>query len=473
MSFAAATAFALLRSIIISVVGTCVAQSLVSLAESIPRRHRRWMWGLVAAPAIVPTLLVGYCYRDTSLTLIHRPVWNELLYGLLVSSQLVPIAVLVLKLTGPLRVSSAAAHAAWLAFRGPCRDGRVRAVLLSLWARHYAGRYGIAATALFLLSFQETELASLMQSRSWTEWMFTALASGLQWEVALQRVAVPVMIQCLAMIPLLVWIRHLAQSHHDGVKTGGRSSLWAKLGAGGWLVLSLLLTVLLPTMQLVVGAVRGWGVLAEQPSFPREVGHALLLGVTSGGLASLAAWRILQPGRGAWLRSLGIVPGLLGALPLSVLLAAFFQTDALAFAYDTPGPLILGETLFLVPKAVVLMSVVRLRMRSSSNALADILRRGGDAAQRLRGADLDWQIRGMILFWTVTCVCFLGFMELTVPSQLAPPGVVPAPMVLYNALHYGRIAALATKLFVTLLAPLLVVGLLLAVRRPLLRYWVP
>ncbi|MGH7200380.1 MAG: hypothetical protein ACREJB_07220, partial [Planctomycetaceae bacterium] len=65
---------------------------------------------------------------------------------------------------------------------------------------------------------------------------------------------------------------------------------------------------------------------------------------------------------------------------------------------------------------------------------------------------------------------YWGYLNLTVPAILQPVGLNPAPLRMYNFMHYGRGEGLSALLAATVAAPVVFVLLILALRRLLFRW---
>ena len=74
----------------------------------------RILWWLVLLPVFTPGLLVGYGYRNFSLSLVHQPLWNEAAYAGLTLLLVVPVGTLILVACPPAPVSPTGLHVARL-----------------------------------------------------------------------------------------------------------------------------------------------------------------------------------------------------------------------------------------------------------------------------------------------------------------------------------------------------------------------
>lgn len=414
--------------------------------------------------------MTGYCYRDTSMSLVHVPWLREFLYGLIVAFQAVPIAVVLLAFSPPAEATSSALFLA-RSFKFPFVQ-KLELVFRS------TRQYQLAAYCLlFLISFQEADLASLMQASGWTEWMFTKHVGGLALRETMQLTLWPVFIQTPCLLPLIFWLKNSTIMTSSELLPAVRVHSLQRLLSYVWTIAALIFVLVIPGWQLLNGFSFGLGSLWEQPSIPREIGDALLIAGTTAactlGMTFLSMSHSRKSGskfRQLILLFLLLAPGGMGNLALGLLLGGIFQTDALNFAYDTPLPLIIGEIGLLLPRTMILLHCLAQMNHPSSQYVITLLEESPLHSQRRVAADLAWQTHGRTWFGVVALVGFWAYFEVMLPSILAMPGLAPIGLVLYNNLHYGRIAALGAKLVLALLVPLTIVTSILAMRKFLSRF---
>ncbi len=399
------------------------------------------------------------------MALVHFPWLREFLYGLIVTMQVVPVAVVILAFSPTPATSAAALYTGRLFNLKPSQQWRL--IVNSRFQYHIA-----AFCLLFLLSFQEADLAALMQASGWTEWMFTKHAAGLMLGETMRLTLWPVLIQLPFFIPVLFWLGKDSNLNSNAISHFFRSPKWMNGAVILWLIASILTVVLVPGSQLVLGIRVGIGSLFQQPSVPREIGDALLIAATTIvcaiGITATFRWMAFRKrGRSGTLLMLFclLLPGLLGNLALGLIIAGIFQTAPLQFAYDTPLPLILGEVGVILPKTMILFHCVICMGVPASKHFISLLGSAVGRRQRISAAELQWQTTGRVRFAVVTIVGFWAYFEVLLPSILAMPGLAPVGLVLYNNLHYGRIAALGAKLALALLIPFLVALVYLLLRR--------
>lgn len=469
MSWIEAILWSISRAAVVALLGTVIATGVLRWLEALPQARKAWGWCGVLLPFFVPSLMTGYCYRDTSMALVHHPWVREILYGLIVTMQVVPVAVVILAFSPTPVTSAAALHTGRLFKLKPSQQWRL--IVSSRFQYHIA-----ACCLLFLLTFQEADLAALMQASGWTEWMFTKHAAGLMLGETMRLTLWPVLIQLPFFIPVLFWLGKNSSGNSNATSRSSRSPKWMTWVVLFWVIASNFVVVLVPASQLVQGIRVGTGTLLQQPSVPREIGDALLIAATTTvcaiGIAALFR-RVTAQDSGHWGILLVLfcllLPGLLGNLALGLIIAGIFQTAPLQFAYDTPLPLILGEVGVILPKTMILFHCITRMSVPASKHFISLLRSAVGRQQRASAAELEWQTTGRVRFAVVAIVGFWAYFEVMLPSILAMPGLAPVGLVLYNNLHYGRIAALGAKLALALLVPFIVATLFLLLRRVLTR----
>ena len=113
-----------------------------------------------------------------------------------------------------------------------------------------------------------------------------------------------------------------------------------------------------------------------------------------------------------------------------------------------------GMVLFLLPRALAMQAILRRNEQQAGVFLAESLA-AQPGVRGKQGAEILWHIRDAGRFWTLALLFWWAYLELTLPALLRPAGMAPAPLRLYNFLHYGHIPGLAAMLAVVLLVPVL------------------
>jgi hypothetical protein len=447
---------------------------------------RRLVWVLLLAPFLVPPLLVGYAYSRLALMLIHYPQWNDVAYGGLLLLKFLPAAVVIRAFAPSSPVSAEALHLERLLRR----HGEPLVRRLSREIRSWIagpGRIAVGAfVVVFLLAFQEFEIASLMgitsgdshSPASWTVALFDQHAGGLPLSESLRHVVIPLLFELAVVLPAAIvlpaWMSSGLQSRRDSLSRTG-----ARYASGFLLFLTALLLAGVPTIVVVRGAWRGIESLQTTLPAIREI----LIGATTAlGAALLACgWahllirdrRTWQPRRAGRGLAIGIcsLPGLLGPLVLSLAILGLFQLPGFRTLSQSLVPLIFALVLFVLPRAVILFAVTGVSRRTPSAHSAWLLVHSPDRSQRTTGARLIDELQTGAMFWSAVLVWYWCYWELTPASLLAPPAAMSFCVRLYNFMHYGQSNALSTMLVAAIAVPTVTV-VMLARLRPLLVRWV-
>jgi hypothetical protein len=217
-------------------------------------------------------------------------------------------------------------------------------------------------------------------------------------------------------------------------------------------VLANLAVCVVPGVVVLRGAVQGFGVLAEHFALGREVVASLLFGLVAAGAAYALAPR--RP----WLAALLCVPGLLGGLVLALWVGGAMQGAWLHGLRDTPVPLTVTLVMLLLPSAVLLRYVLRRTADRPALHAARLVREPA-------GVPLLWRLGVRRHVWAIFLLMSWGYLELTASAILAPVGVAPVSVRLYNLMHYGQNAVLSAMVAVVFVAPWLVLAAGVAGRR--------
>lgn len=455
------------RSLFIASFGTLLAVAIhQSLAFVTPQR-RKVVWLLLLLPFLTPSLMTGYCYRDTAMSLVHLKWAREILYGLVVMGQVIPVGVVILSFSPVAAVRISSLHIANM-----LKLSFVDRVKL-LASSSYQYRFS-AFCVLFLMSFQESDLASLMQATGWTEWMFTKHVGGLALSETIRLSLWTVVIQIPLLIPLVLWLGQGAESQNNDDLQLTSASLACRIVAALWGCVALLLVCLIPLVQMVRGSSIGIRSLIEQPSVPRELGDGILLATTTALLLIYLILPVVNWIDGKTTSALRVsilllllLPGCIGSLALGLILSGIFQTEPLRFSYDTPIPLVIGEVFVILPKALILVHCLGRSQSLSGLYWVSLLSKSRSFRYQQAANVLNWQLSGRRKFAMFAIIWCWAYFEVMLPSILAMPGLAPIGLVLYNNLHYGRIAALGAKLALMVAIPMIACFVFLLLRRQL------
>jgi len=475
VSFAAALEWSGLRAVLITVIAfpICVAVAKWLQRDDGPRR--RWRWVAVLGPFLFPELLVGYAYAPQY---AGRPGPAEAACAALMLLRVVPVGVVAWLLTPTSMVTPSALYCRRLSLR----TWRDRVDWLRLW---FAGPVTSAIPTLSLLwivSFQQFELAALIRAVSWSDWLFVQQVGGLSLAASLQAAIGPVVGQ---FVVLMLGIAAVAQSADDApaVITPVHQSQVTRALIVAYLVEQWVIVIGWPTVSLAAGLPAGLQQLVTQPLRMQGLARELFAGLAAAVLAASVAWLIARSVGSAvrtatsdgsvrtadptvssdrilprWRSGLGqlllCLPGLFGSLLLGLALVAAFQTPMLRVLYNTPVPWVLGLILYLLPRAVLLRAWVDPRRPRTAEFLAAQLMTSSDPQQQRHGRRLWWRLVEEPRFFAVAGLTYWGYLDLTTAYLLSPTGLTSGVVRLYNFMHFGRTAALSAEAAVLLLGPL-------------------
>jgi len=467
--------WSVVRSVFVATIALALAQPLRRVLDAATEPSRSIGFVAVLAPLFVPDLLLGFTYRLTAARIVGFTAGTEMLYASLLVMRSIPVALLIHMLL-PRPLVTRESIFLWDQLRGQSAS-HLR------WRWHWLlmrlngpWRPGIAAWCLMaLLSFQEFETAALMQVDlhpiTWTVWLFDAHSSWQPISDSLGMLRYPLGFESLLLIPVAIIVMNTRPTVHHAEKTEYRGPVSHLVRSGGVLV-AVLIVVSLLAMPVILNSeliLKSLQLATQSSAFLRT---SLEQTAVSLGFGMAAAVMTLVLGnwclRSKWRLPL-LVPGLWGALTCSLFWLAVFQQPVVRPAYDTWLPLLFGLVSTNLPRAVIVLAVMRELIDPAAVHSAVLLRTSHDAAVRRfavrllwRFVDARWLLAGAMLthwcFWDVTTVAILR-----------PVDLEPVITRLYNEMHYGRTEALAMATglacLATPLTALLIAGVWRFVRR--------
>lgn len=443
-------------------------------------RERRIAWAALLVPYLTPVILVGYAYSNTSLSLIRSPVLNEALYDALLFVKLVPVAALVLHLA-PRSMSAQAVHCHRLLRSGTpgkgafyflaTRAGRAPGVrrsgmspfsALSFWLRGPGRSYAAAFALVFVLATPEFEMASLMIRPSWTVALFDAQAGGLVLSESLRAVLVPAAVETALLAGVLALLFAGTAECRSAAGGGRTPSKAARLGVWAYLAAAAIVTTAIPMVVVLGGTVRGLALLLEGFVLGKDIAASLLFGGGAAVCAYAVARAVVGGGAPAGARAAAAialaVPGLLGALVLSLVTLSVFQLPGMRHLRATVVPGLVALTLLVLPFALVLEALLGRLRPAAALHLAGMLIRSPHGESRRRAGGIVWALRTRMHLWAVFLVFVLAYFDMTIGSLLSPPGMSPVFVKLYNFMHYGQSSTLSAMVCLSALVPVVLLA---------------
>jgi hypothetical protein len=502
MTLIVALLWSMVRCVMIASLAVWPVAEIVSRIEASPTvLSRRLRLLLAIFPMFLPELLIGFNYRltVTQLTSGSSPIiaatCTEALYGLLMFSRCLAVGV-ALSMLLPGRGATEESLHSWEMLRQVMLPatwwrGWLRLKIFGAWQTSL-----IAWSAMALVVFQEFETAALMQIDqypiSWSVWLFDAHAARLPLADSLRMMTGPLLcelgILCPAMCVLL-----LRPASDDGGqirhhRSDRCSTLWTSMRFSALLTPGIVLFAIWPLINNFLPIVRGGMRMLESATLKQSSGQILTstgfaIGATvlSMGIA-VRICSILNERYGAsrrctalpgkqlpmtiakpltWIHAAAkvlaitlMLPGLLGSLVLSLSLLAMFQVPLLRELYDTWLPMLIGQTLAVLPFA---FAVVLLLMRTTDTTAlhsAKLLGLSTESTVRRQMAIIRWRLttgRWLVGGLVIAHRCFW---DVTVASILRPVELEPVITRLYNEMHYGRTEALMSVSIFAAFVPL-------------------
>ena len=482
MSLEVECGWTLLRALAVALVATPLVMLLTVAIQGAPPRMRCWQVLALAVPFLTPGFVVGYSYSNLTLDLVRTPILNELFYDLLLLIEVAPAGVLLLWMAPPPPLGPTARWCIRLTGQQRLQQaascGRLRQLCYGP-VRNLVPAFGLMA----LLVFHEFEIASLFRVIAGGRLTPASWSNALFELIALQQLGqtspwdlwkfgwLPLGCSLILLTPvlLLAWTAIGRDGKMPPAPGSGRSPA-ASRAAFLWLTAALLLGTIIPLASLVQDGVPGlsslWGENRHQ--LGRTLAHAgrsLLPAILVASIAAGGALWLLKHKRLGLLLLLAI-PGLLGGLVLGLVLTfcVLALAEPLGLGHSVAG-LVLGQALWLLPRAALLLVLLAVVPRRESMHLARLLQQAPAGPQRTAGWQLVWQLAGRRLAWMIGLLCWWAYLELTLNELLAPPEWLSVAHRMYQQMHFGRNAALSSTTLVVILAPLAVAAVLVTVGR--------
>jgi hypothetical protein len=469
------------RSVVIASVALWPVVLLVRQIDHSRAKRARTIWLLLSVfPFFVPELLIGFSYRltATQLSLGSSPLFaatcTELLYSVLQLSRCAAVGIAVSLLLPRSEVSRESLHS-WNLVRS--------SIDRSLWWRGWlalslAGSWQplmICWSVMALITFQEFETAALMQIDrhpiAWSVWLFDAHAARQPLADSLRMIVAPLSCEALLLSPALFLLMRrpgALQSPADE-DSFDHSALpeprrrWQTSVA--WLCPGIVLMLLWPMYENLMAAMAGVASLLTQNSLLRQSLQQILASTMFAAAATFLAMALalrllssksqsIDDARSRWLLVVLLIPGLSGSLVMSLLLLSIFQLPVVRILYDTWLPMLLGQTLAVLPKATVVVFLLQRITDAAALHSAGLLLASSDLRTRRKASSVIWRMwtsRWLLGGLVVAQWCFW---DVTVSSILRPVQLEPVVTRLYNEMHYGRTEALMSLSVLATMLPL-------------------
>jgi hypothetical protein len=464
--FTAAWTWTLLRSLLLVVLALPCCGLLVRWINSSSRWKQRLQWSLLSIPFLFPELLTGYAYGQMTRLLISDLWAREFWFDLLLFLRMLPVGTGLWYCSPPSPLSREAIHARVLAFRNG--ESLLARFSVRLWYElHGPARTALfAGSGLFLATFQEFELASLLAVTSWTVWLFDAQAQGLSLWDSLKYIAIPAVFTWIACGSLPWFFLKTERVSASQTSRPGPLSTMIQLGLGICLILACTLVAIYPVFLIGCETAQGLYALVFNAVQFRGLVEGILIAGGSALIATVLADLLAEalvtqiPPQGV--RRIGLLTaslGMCGPLAISLMLLALFQQPGFVLLRETPVPALCGLVIWLLPRAVVLQGIRRSFRSDAAEHSIELLRAAPDFPRQAAARQLTWLVRDRSQFAARVLLFHWAYWDLTLSSLLNPAGLVAAPVRLYIDAHFARNALLTAKAGLMLLAPILLLAI--------------
>lgn len=468
MNFLLVLCGSVIRAIIVCSLATTVFVSLRNHSFQ-PRptsTFARWLSAMAVAPLLMPDLLLGFTYRLAAAGFNFSEVTTELLYAIILLTKVIAIQVVCHWLVPPSNVSSSAIHL-WKMSAQTSVKSRLALIRMKLAGPNRSITTGWILGALWC--FQEFETAALLQIEqhpiAWTVWLFDAKAANEPLVSCLQYALPAIMIQGLLIAACAFALRSASSTsteHGHTVlnSTNPRFAIWQKLTVM-IIATGFLLTIFWPIALHSVAGINGLWKLGVTGTFRlglEQIGKSGLVAT----LSAVASWKLSRWlfKTASWrLGLMAIVPGLLSPLVLSLLLLGLFLTPVVRMVYDSWIPLIVAQTLWLLPRAFLLNIAVARTVRSEQTHVAGLLKGSNDRQIQSNAKRLNWRLEQRPVWLAVTVLVVMAFWEVTINSILHPVSLQPMVCRLYREMHFGHTEVLAGLTALSVVFPLLALAI--------------
>ena len=451
----------LIRSILIAGMSVVMSGAVYALVAGVksPRR-KRILLGLVVLPLLMPDIFLGYGYRSLSDQTVRDLGLREFVYGMLLLGRYGGLGVVVhLMLPGSdVKRSSLYLHE----IGGGGLMGRIK---LGLQSR--LGADLLIFVLILLMCFHESQVGSLLVVDGYSRLIFERVqdADYLSSWGLITAVLLPGL-GFLGLLGGVFWLTVFGARSRRGlgdevVEAKGLKKL---LGVG-FVVYCLLMTVVYPVYEVSSYLdIESMQNLRVEMLGLKEIGMSALLSLISSVVAMLVVYVLLPSGEGKgggrYLPTmLLIVPGVLGVLVVSLFVQWGINLSWLRGFRETALPLLLVQTLMLLPFALLFKLVVARGGRSSECRLAELMMKSESG--RASGGDLIWRYRYRPMLYSLIVLFYFSYFEITAGYLLMPANMQLAAVTLYQRMHYNQSAMLSFELYLVLMLPLVCFGLLL------------
>ena len=454
----------------------------------------------------IPPIAIGYGYTTISCNLIQFPSLHRCLYAIIMSGHLTGPAALILFFIPP-ALSDESRHCMQMHIRlkskyipenQPLPQRKIEhsfftdfiEKLNKLKFLFYANlwRYTFTFIFIFTAAFNEFELASIMNIKTWTVKLFDAHAQGISFLSSLTTNALPFIILLMTSIILLYSITPLSRlfiSEKNSLlhQISGKAkysyinkiiNIYKSNKTSSSFHIALILFLLplitsgiIPFAVIIKSALKGGLKCFLSLWMLKEISNSLLFAIsaTVGVYTLTLLYRYLNLIKYKGVILLTFLPLLAGSLPFSLLILNIFQYPILNHIYNSPFPLLLTLILQTLPLALLLSILSDIFTKSTSTHSATLTL---PFASHTAGI-LLWKMHYLKTAWILFFIFTITYFNFTASTILAPVGMTTITERFYNLMHYGESEKLSATLLVTIIIPLIIFSIFTAAFKSIIK----
>ena len=447
-----------LRSSLIVILATFAGITIVRFFKSSQKNSSLFFQMLFLVFFFIPPIALGYGYSYFTFLYIQNSYICNFIYIVVMVCRLTPIAILILFFMPP-TISQSATHCFYLSIKTQYSFVKLYKIIkFSLLTK---GKPYIAVlTLLFIISFSEFELASIMNVQSWSVQVFDAHAHGLPILKSIKLSTIPLIIDLVFITIFLLITQQSNAKNSLENESNINCSRMERVFAIVLIIFGTSIIIILPGIMILRYAIPGIPILFNEFWMVKETINSALLAI----IATIIAWilsktliKLITIKKIYYLLLPVIVPGLLGSLSLGLIILGLIQIKELQTISNTPIPLIVALALLILPFTFIVMMLLHNIIPDEALKLAKI---STIQFKNKISNNLLWELIYKKDFWLFSLIFCKAFFDLTLSAILAPNGLPTISNRLYNLMHYGESEKLSATVSITILLPIFAIILI-------------
>ena len=451
----------LVRSVLIAGASVFFSGCVFGVLGGLKSPLRRGMLlGMIFLPLLMPDIFLGYAYKSMSDQTVRDLGLREFVYGMLLLGRYGGLGVVVHMMMPGSDVTRSSVH-----LHDVGGGGLMGRIKLRLQSR--MGGDVLVFALVLLMCFHESQVGSLLIVEGYSRLIFERVQDAdhlSSWGLIMAVLLPGILFLGLLGAVLKVTVFGAGSRRGLGDEVVGVHGMKQVIGVV-FVIYCLMVTVIYPVYEVSSYLdFESMESLRVEMLGLKEIGTSGVLALISSLLAMLVVYILLPSGEGkiglGYLPTMIlVVPGVLGVLVVSLFVQWGINLSWLRGLRETALPLIFVQTLMLLPFALLFKLVVGRRASSSACLLGEMMMKGDEG--KVKGGELIWRYRYRPMLYNLVVLFYFSYFEITAGSILMPADLQLAAVILYQRMHYNQSAMLSLELYVVLLLPLMIFGLLL------------